>query len=204
MAGPTWSRTVIPQTTTGFSFPGPLVSIGATGKVQVRATGQGGRSWEETYPPLSTVNATHREFLVRVREAWRAGTVYSVDHLLYQTKLGGGSGSPTVNGANQTGSSLATTGWTGTNPVLRAGDLIAIAGLNQIRELTADAPNLVSGATTLSIMPPIPAGSSPANGASITYAAPVRLQARILGVDWGRAASDGFLYGLTLTWREDV
>ncbi len=97
-------------------------------------------------------------------------------------------GSPTVNGAGQTGSSLITAGWTGTIAgLLNVGDAFNIAGVfainPQSRISTGALQNFVvtatanssSGAATLSIYPAIvttgayqTVSASPANGAAIT------------------------------------
>lgn len=199
---PTFPRTIVPRESTGFSFPAPLMSVGHSGKLQVRATNQAGRTWSEAFPPIHANHEDARELLITIRNGHRNGTVFDVDHRHYQTKNGSGTGSPLVAGASQTGSSLNTDTWTGSDPVLKAGDLIRLAGLNQIYELTADAPNLAAGATTLAIYPPIVVGGSPANDAAITYAAPVMLKAVIVGVDPGGSGPDMMVFGLSIQWRE--
>ena len=45
-------------------------------------------------------------------------------------------GTPVVNGANQTGSSIATSGWSNNTQVLNAGDVITFAGVHRINPLT--------------------------------------------------------------------
>jgi len=45
-------------------------------------------------------------------------------------------GAPVVNGAGQTGSSIATTGWTASTTVLNQGDIIFFAGVHRINPLT--------------------------------------------------------------------
>ena len=45
-------------------------------------------------------------------------------------------GTPVVNGANQTGSSIATSGWTASTLVLNAGDIVYFAGVHRINPLT--------------------------------------------------------------------
>jgi hypothetical protein len=101
-------------------------------------------------------------------------------------------GTPTVTGAGQTGSSLVTGAWTASiTSLLNVGDVFTIANVNAVNPeslqstgslrnfvVTAAASSNGSGASTLSIYPPItPATSgsayattdtSPANGAAIT------------------------------------
>jgi hypothetical protein len=45
-------------------------------------------------------------------------------------------GTPVVNGANQTGSSIATSGWSNSTNVLNAGDILFFAGVHRINPLT--------------------------------------------------------------------
>lgn len=106
-------------------------------------------------------------------------------------------GAVTVNGAGQTGTSL-TVAALPAGTTLKAGDIIAIAGVNQVNRVTNQdtgrpmqfvlTANAVAGATSLSIYPAIvvpftdPYGqqstqyqtvtASPANGAAVTLATP--------------------------------
>jgi hypothetical protein len=101
-------------------------------------------------------------------------------------------GSPTVNGAGQTGSSIITQAWTATTQVLNQGDVIFFAGVHRINPLTRQSTgdlrpfvvlaNVVSsggGAATIPIAcvdgdgitlagPYQTVDNSPANGAAIT------------------------------------
>lgn len=99
----------------------------------------------------------------------------------------------TVNGANQTGSTLVTNAITGT---LKKGDIITIAGVNAINRLTGldqgalrqfvVTADVASGATSIPIYPaivPAPAAyntvtASPANSAAISLVAPAGSQYR--------------------------
>jgi hypothetical protein len=144
-----------------------------------------------------------KRLISRIRQAWRGGLAFTIDHLLHATHAGGGTGSPTVNGASQVGSSLVTANWTGTNPVLRAGDIIRVVGVPYALELTDDAPNLSAGATTLAVNPPLFAGASPTNGGAVAYSA-ITLIARLAETPDLPPAEDGafLIDGLTLTFRE--
>ena len=97
-------------------------------------------------------------------------------------------GTPTVNGAGQTGNSLVTAGWTGSIAnLLNVGDVFTIAGVNAVnpesgsstgslRNFVVTAPaSSSSDASTISIYPAITTSgayattdSSPANGAAIS------------------------------------
>lgn len=195
---PSFPRTVVPSKTTMFSVLGPLLSIGPTGKMQARTLAQMGRWWSEEYAPLRVSEPAVRGWLAQVRAGWSLGTVWDLSHYSYLTKNGGGSGSPTVSGGGQTGSTLVTTGWGGSTPYLRAGDIIRVAGMNYVLEITADAST-----GTLAIFPPIPSGDSPANGAAITHQG-VLLRAVLAeppNIPLSLPAN-GFLAGVRLTFRE--
>lgn len=201
---PAWPRDIAPQSASGFSMPGALAAWSATGKAQHRATAQIGRIWSETYPPFLAGSIAGRKLIAFINQMWRNGTAFDIDHYSYLTPNGGGTGTARVNGASQTGASLATDGWTGTNPVLRAGDIFTIAGLSQVFDVTADAPNLAATAATLAINPPIFTGGSPADNAIITYTA-VRLNAFLLvAPDIPPAGPDMMIGGLSCSFREAV
>lgn len=82
-------------------------------------------------------------------------------------------GTPLVNGASQTGTSLITDGWPNSTLVLKAGDLISYDNgtYKELKMVTADGTSDGSGNLTLSIMPEI--HTAPANNAAIETASPV-------------------------------
>src|SRR6185312_5425988 len=114
--------------------------------------------------------------------------IYMDQNIQTQT-VGAYAGTPTVNGASQTGSSLVTAGWTASiADLLNVGDTFTIEGVFAVNPrskqstthlqqfvVTAQASSSAGGASTLSIYPAItPTGAyqnvtaSPANGAAIT------------------------------------
>lgn len=97
----------------------------------------------------------------------RAGRFYAYNPD-YRTPLGTATGTPLVNGADQTGKSLITDGWTsGVTGILQAGDHIAFDTSigRELRVLTADANSDGGGNATLELDEPIRA--SPANNEAI-------------------------------------
>lgn len=78
---------------------------------------------------------------------------------------GAGGGSPIVDGASQTGNTLATTGWPISTAILLKGDFIRLAN-GELKILTDDATSDGSGDATLAIAPQI--RSSPADSSAIT------------------------------------
>lgn len=111
-----------------------------------------------------------------------------MDQNVYTQTVGAYAGTPVVNGAGQTGSSLVTSGWTGSiTGLLNVGDVFTIAGVfavnprskvstQQLQNFVVTATaNSSGGAATLSIYPAIvtsgayqTVSNSPANNAAIT------------------------------------
>jgi len=96
------------------------------------------------------------------------GSLITLTHPQHLTPLGSAGGTPLVNGASQTGSSLVTDGWTVSTTVLKAGDIISI-GTNgsKVYRVTSDVTSDVSGNATINIFPDLI--SSPANNANINH-----------------------------------
>lgn len=82
--------------------------------------------------------------------------------------VGAQGGTPLVNGANQTGSSLITDGWTAATAILKRGDIFTIGGVNMVNPqnkqdvgalqqfvVTADQTSSGGGADTIPISPAI-------------------------------------------------
>ena len=84
-----------------------------------------------------------------------------------------GGGSPLINGASQSGSTLATDGWTASAQVMRAGDWLSYTDTSSRRRLhmvTADTSASGTGAASLPITPPIRRAG--ADNAAINVATP--------------------------------
>ena len=119
-----------------------------------------------------------------------AGFDFYENTLLPRHTVGTKAGTPLVNGASQTGSSLVTDGWTASSDILNQGDIITIAGVYRVHPetkqstgelqqfvVTADASSDGSGNATISISPSIitsgakqNVSGSPADNAAITVA----------------------------------
>lgn len=88
-------------------------------------------------------------------------------------RRGAATGTPLVNGATQTGTTLNVDGWTSGGVAMQTGDLLSFVGANGRSELhmvVADATPS-GGATALTIAPQI--RSSPADNAAVEIVAPV-------------------------------
>lgn len=200
-------RTIEPSQVTMPIMPGSLRSVSQTGVVQQRTHGQNGRIWQETFEMLRASDADVQALLTFIEKVWNRGESFTIEHLLLPgsglAPNGLGTAGVTVSGADQTGTSLVTTGWPlSTSDVVRAGDVIKIGGFNTAHLITADASSDGSGNATLEIAPAIVSGSSPANGASITTT-----DVKVKAVIWDRGSfpksrQPDFYGSLTLTFRE--
>jgi hypothetical protein len=202
-------RTVIPQTVTLPVVPGGLISVGRTGKVQLRSEVSAGRVWQETWPPLLAGSADAQALWTFVEKSYNLGETFDLAHYLLpgsgKAPNGAGGGTPLVAGASEAGSTIDTDGWSFTvTGVVKSGDVIKIAGLNQLFRITADANSDGAGLATLSINPPILVGSSPADNAAITRTG-CKLRAFVLDYSPLPAAGpDEYVMGYSVTFREAV
>jgi len=162
---PTFPRGVgaKPRLVTPMRFPVAAQSWGQSGKGQVRALQNMGRVWQEVYPILDTKLATVRALIEALNRSLREGVLWDVQHPYWQQRLGSGAGSVTVNGGGQTGSNLTVSGGGGSGWLV-AGDLVQVVGCAVVFDVTGNAT-----ATNIPISPPIFAGASPANGASVIH-----------------------------------
>lgn len=101
----------------------------------------------------------------------RSGRFY-VNPPFRSTPRGAGTGAPTINGANQTGTSLvlANASAPSVNNWLMKGDYIELPGTGQLCIVLENANTNGSGAVTLSIAPALRA--SPTNGGAVRIASP--------------------------------
>ena len=122
-----------------------------------------------------------------------AGMETYMDQNVRAHTKGVATGTPLVNGATQTGSSLVTDGWTNsTTGILKAGDVFTIAGVYSVNPVSGDSTGVLqefvvtadansgssTGPATLAIYPPITTSgayktvsASPADDAEITVKA---------------------------------
>ncbi|MGH8523669.1 MAG: P22 phage major capsid protein family protein [Gammaproteobacteria bacterium] len=117
------------------------------------------------------------------------GAKWSMDQLVASRTVGTQGGTPLVNGATQTGTSLVTDGWSNSiTNVMRAGDIITLAGVYAVNPVTKQSTGRLqhfvvtaaansdgSGNATLTISPAITTSgttqtvsASPADNAAIT------------------------------------
>ena len=198
----TFPRVIKPQRVTMPVFPGGLVSVSHSGKVNTRTTLQVGRTWEEFF--AFKVDENGHEFLALINNYFNRQTSLDVAHQMFVDTLGAGGGTPLVNGASQTGASIITDGWPAGTLVLKAGDLVTFAtGPTLVYDITADVTSDGTGNATLPVSPNVFAGASPGNNDAVIITASVVFRAKIL--EQPRipvAKADEWINGLRVAFRE--
>ena len=123
-----------------------------------------GAKWLVTYtlPPMVRADAAAwQAFFTQLRG--QSGRFFGFDPSA-KTPRGVATGTPIVNGAGQTGTSLITSGWTiSITGILKAGDYFQVG--NELKQITQDINSSGAGAATLVFEPPL--RNAPSNGASI-------------------------------------
>lgn len=181
-------------------FPAGFESWSISGKAQFDTALQVGRQWTEKYGLIAAKDEKARAFFAYLNELYHSRTIFDILHLDMQTPVNSPiTGSISINGANQTGTSISVTSTL--NKILKAGDIIKIAGLNLVYNIKTDMTSPTAG--TISIYPPIFSGGSPSNGAAITITG-VKFRAVLTGDLKMPSRSGNVTYyaGLTLTFRE--
>ena len=196
-------RTIKPYRVTVPVFPGGLVSVGHSGKVNTRTTLQVGRTWEEFF--RFKVDENGHEFLAQIMNFYNRQTSLDVGHQNFTTTLGAGGGTPLIAGASQTGANINTDGWPATTLILKVGDLVSwfTTGPTLVYDVTADVNSDGGGLATLPVGPNVFAGASPGNNDAVVITAAVVFRAKIL--ERPRippAEADEWINGLRLAFRE--
>ena len=90
-----------------------------------------------------------------MKRNFNVGQDLEAAHLGY-TLLGAGGGTPVVDGADQTGTAITTTGWpASTSGVLLAGDLVTFANITKVYEVRFTVSSDGAGDATIYVSPPI-------------------------------------------------
>lgn len=201
---PTFPRTKMPfRATDPRARPGLMVTT-QQGPDQGRSTTARGVRWTERWRNLRAGDPDVEALLAFIRRHHRKMTVVDATHPNKRgsgkAPLGTGASGITVSGADQTGSSIQTTGWTANETnVVREGDVIRIAGIDVVFEITADANADSSGNATLQLDPSIL--EAPTDGASVTTTG-VLYKARIVDYEVPEAGA-GEIYGnLEVVFKE--
>lgn len=197
-----WPRTIDCAKATPLMLPEALKSWGESGKGQFRTPYRMGWVWTEEYPIFDATSVNGRAFLALIQWYNHTKTVFDIDPPLYRALLGAGGGTPLVNGGSQSGYTVVTDGWPNSTLVLKAGDVYRIGGSNVLRMCQADVTSNGSGQASITGIPAIPVGASPADNAAITITAPLTLKAVIDAIEGGEAESDKYVRSLRITFRE--
>lgn len=152
----------ISEATFGFYEPVRVFESPMDGSVQIELIPAA--RWSATYHLTAHRRETFaaiQAFLIKCR----GGSVYFYGHDPdAKTPRGVATGTPIINGAGQTGTSIITSGWTpNVSGILLQGDYIQVG--TQLRQVCADANSDGSGNATLDIG--VPFRVSPANNAPI-------------------------------------
>lgn len=199
-------RNIWPRRAETPRVPGGAVAVGVSGGLQLRSSAQVGRVWTESWADLRLGVAEVEALLAFVEWAHSTKAILDVVHPSLrgsgQAPLGAGGGTPLVAGASQTGEEIDTDGWSNSvTNVVRAGDVIRIAGLTPLYRIVSDADSNSSGEATIQINPPIPVGSSPADNAGITRTG-CTIRAIVADYQVPRGRPGQFVSGVAVTFRE--
>ncbi len=164
-------RVILPEEIGRPWLPGALKDIAHSGGVQLRATKQVGWVWDEVWGPLSVKDGDANAIMATIDYMWNRGIIDTVTHPMMPgsglAPNGVSTGTPLVNGASQTGSSIITDGWTsGITNIKRAGDVMKFAGDNCVYVVRDDVNSDGGGNATINITPNLRV--SPAENAVIT------------------------------------
>ena len=161
-----------------------------------------GEWWEAevTLPPMKRATAEQvTAFLIKMKG--RYGTFLLGDPANTSPR-GVGTGTPLVYGADQTGSSLITDGWTvSTTGILKAGDWIQLGSgsTTTLHKVLDDVNSDASGIATLEIFPSL--RSSPADNAQITKSSPKGIW-RLASNEMAWNIDEASVYGITFACVE--
>lgn len=151
-------------------------------------------------PPMSREDAeTFIAFMLKMNG--RYGTFLLGDPLAADP-LGVATGSPVVNGANQTGNELATDGWsTSVTNILKAGDWIQLGSgsTSRLYKVLESVNSDSGGAATLTIWPNL--RSSPSDNAPLTVVSP-RGQWRLASNEMPYSIDEASMFGITFACVE--
>ena len=157
--------TTIPYTASDIeSNKNVYTSRSTSGVIRQRATAGQLYSFNLTFRKMTKSEA----FPILAFFESHAGQRFSILHPQHLTPLGNPSGSPKINGSNQTGSSIITDGWTpSTSGLMKAGDIVSFGSETKVYRLTSDVNSDASGNATLSIFPDL--NSSPSDNAVVNH-----------------------------------
>lgn len=152
------------------SWQPTLVSVSHSLVRQARSRG-GAQRWaiEASYNPNLTRAELAPVFAFAVAQRGQYEIFTFTPPAIWATARGIATGTPLVDGANQTGRTVNTQGWSANVAgILKAGDFLKFSGHDKVYMLTADAASDAGGLAALSIEPALM--ESPADNEAIVVA----------------------------------
>jgi len=143
-----------------------FISRSISGRRQARQTHGQYFKMTATFPPMTRAQfAPIHAFVLKQRGQYES---FQVIPPVVGVGLGSPAGTPLVNGADQTGRSVVTDGWSNSIVIFKAGDYLKFANHDKVYTVVADVTSDGSGGTTeIDIEPALI--TSPADDSAITY-----------------------------------
>jgi len=142
-----------------------FISRSISGRRQARQTHGQYFKMTATFPPMTRAQfAPIHAFVLKQRGQYES---FQVIPPVVGVGLGSPAGTPLVNGADQTGRSVVTDGWSNSIVIFKAGDYLKFANHDKVYTVSADVSSNGSGAATIAIEPALI--TSPATDSAITY-----------------------------------
>ena len=142
-----------------------FISRSISGRRQARQTHGQYFKMTATFPPMTRAQfAPIHAFVLKQRGQYES---FQVIPPVVGVGLGSPAGTPLVNGADQTGRTIVTDGWSNSIVIFKAGDYLKFANHDKVYTVTADVSSSGAGAATIAIEPALI--TSPATDSAITY-----------------------------------
>ena len=142
-----------------------FISRSISGRRQARQTHGQYFKMTATFPPMTRAQfAPIHAFVLKQRGQYES---FQVIPPVVGVGIGSPAGTPLVNGADQTGRTIVTDGWSNSIVIFKAGDYLKFANHDKVYTVTADVSSNGSGAATIAIEPALI--TSPATDSAITY-----------------------------------
>ena len=142
-----------------------FISRSISGRRQARQTHGQYFKMTATFPPMTRAQfAPINAFVIKQRGQYES---FQVVPPVVNAGLGSPAGTPLVNGADQTGRTIVTDGWSNSITIFKAGDYLKFANHDKVYTVTADVSSSGAGAATIAIEPALI--TSPATDSAITY-----------------------------------
>lgn len=195
----TFPRDLKPRFSSTPVLAGALMSMSESGKLQTRNMQRTGWQWTERFL-FKWDDLNGQELLSWAQGFFNTGDQLDVVHQDLQL-FGSGGGTPLVAGSDQTGSNISTDGWpTSTSNVLRSGDWVQFAGLDQVFRVLYDRDSDSGGNIDVYTIPHV--FDSPGDNAAISTSASITFKAKITDIQVPAFGPD-MMVDVSVTFVED-